>query len=165
MWHSDFDRSMKKVGRIVLTEVITECAGYFNLSNSALIHGMCAIVNESYPEPLFIKYGNSNYQAQKSFIWTGQMGVESPPDVVQLNKVLVANMETNDFDPNDSYLRRGENAIQGMISIVKRKRNRVPISPLGLKKISEKGSPSDEENSEDTGLFLAGLSPCTYLMY
>ena len=76
------------------------------------------------------------------------MGVESPPDVVQLKKELAENTETNDFDPNDSYLRRGENAIQGMISTVKRKRNRVPITPLGLKKISEKDSPSDEENTE-----------------
>ena len=57
-------------------------------------------------------------------------------------------METNKFDPNDSYLRRGENAIQGMESAVKRKRNREPITPLGLRRISKKDSPSDEENTE-----------------
>ena len=42
-------------------------------------------------------------------------------------------MESNDFDLNDSDLRRGDNVIQGLISNNKRKRNGTPITPLGLK--------------------------------
>ena len=61
-------------GRTILTEVIIECAQNFILSYSAMVSGMCAIVIESYPEPRFIKDGNSDYQAQKSVIWTSQMG-------------------------------------------------------------------------------------------
>ena len=57
-------------------------------------------------------------------------------------------METNDFGPNDSSLRRGENAIQSLMSNNKRKRNRIPRTPLGFKGITEEGSPADEENTE-----------------
>ena len=91
---------------------------------------MFAIVNESYPEPRCIKDGNSDFQAQKSVIWTSQMG-----DVVHMKEMLVDKMESNDFDPNDSDLRRGDNVIQGLISNKKRKINRIPRSPQGLKKI------------------------------
>ena len=56
-------------------------------------------------------------------------------------------MESNDFDPNDSDLRRGDNVIQSLISNKKRKRNRRPMTPLGLKRILE-GSPNAEENTE-----------------
>ena len=45
-------------------------------------------------------------------------------------------------------MRRGENAIQGMESNVKRKRHREPITPLGLKKLTKKDCPGDEENTE-----------------
>ena len=61
-------------GRFVIIEVITECSRKFIHSNEALFSGMCAIVNESYPEPNCIKDGNSDYQAQKSVIWRSQMG-------------------------------------------------------------------------------------------
>ena len=44
--------------RTILTEVIIECARNFTLGNGAMIHGMYAIVNESYPEPRFIKDRN-----------------------------------------------------------------------------------------------------------
>ena len=46
----------------------------------------------------------------------------------------MANLEPNNFDPSASYLRRGANAIQGMENTFERERNRVPITPLGLKK-------------------------------
>ena len=57
-------------------------------------------------------------------------------------------METKDFDPNDSALRSGENAIQCLMSNNKRKRNRIPRTPLRLKGITEEGSPGDEGNTE-----------------
>ena len=60
-------------GRTILTEVIIQCAQNFILSNEAMVSGICAIVIESYPEPRFIKDGNSDYQAQRSLIWTSQM--------------------------------------------------------------------------------------------
>ena len=129
-------------GRTILTELIIQCAQNFILSNEAMVSGICAIVIESYPEPRFIKDGNSDYQAQKSVIWTSQMG-----DSVQIKEELVEKIESNDVDPNDSSLRRGENAIQCLMSNYKRKRNGKPITPLGLKKIL-KGSPGDEEKTE-----------------
>ena len=117
------------------------------------------MVNESYPEPNCIKDGNSDYQAQKSVIWTSQMG-----KVVHTKEKLVDEMESNDFDPNDSDLRRGDNVIQGLISNKKRKRNRTPITPLGLKRILE-GSPGDEGNTEgsdsDSPAFNPTLPPST----
>ena len=63
-------------------------------------------------------------------------------------------MATNDSDicedPVASHLRRGANAIQGLISTSKRKRNRVPITPLGLQKVNEIDTSSDDhtEGSE-----------------
>ena len=120
---------------------------------------MYSMVNESYPEPNCIKDGNSDYQAQKSVIWTSQMG-----KVVHTKEKLVDEMESNDFDPNDSDLRRGDNVIQGLISNKKRKRNRTPITPLGLKRILE-GSPGDEGNTEgsdsDSPAFNPTLPPST----
>ena len=68
-------------------------------------------------------------------------------DVVHTKEKLVDEMESNDFNPNDSDLRRGDNVIQGLISNKKRKRDRTPITPLRLKMILE-GSPGDEENTE-----------------
>ena len=146
MWHRNLVLSTKKgkqEGRTVITEVIIECAQNFTLSKSAMISGMYAIVIESYPEPRFIKDGNSDYQAQRSVIWTSQMG-----NLVQIKKELVEKMETKDFDPNDSALRSGENAIQCLMSNNKRKRNRLPRTPLRLKGITEEGSPGDEGNTE-----------------
>ena len=56
-------------------------------------------------------------------------------------------MESNDFDLNDSDLRRGDNVIQGLISNKKRRMNRTPLTPLGLKRILE-GSHGTEDNIE-----------------
>ena len=47
-------------GRLVIKEVITECSRKFIHSNEKLVHSMYAIVNESYPEPICIKDGNSD---------------------------------------------------------------------------------------------------------
>ena len=54
-------------------------------------------------------------------------------------------METNDPDTSSRHLQRGANAIQGLISSSKRKRNKVPITPLGLQRINEMDSSSDED--------------------
>ena len=62
---------------------------------------MLAIANESYPEPGYIKDGNSDYQVQKTVIWTSAMG-----DIEDVKEKLVDKMESNDFDPNDPDLRR-----------------------------------------------------------
>ena len=56
-------------------------------------------------------------------------------------------MESNDFDPNDPVLRRGSNVLQGLMSNKKRRLNRIPRTPVGLKKILE-GIPGDEDNTE-----------------
>ena len=56
-------------------------------------------------------------------------------------------MDSNDFDPNDPIMRRGSNVIQGLISNKKRRMNRTPLTPLGLKRILE-GSPGAEVNTE-----------------
>ena len=42
------------------------------------------------------------------------------------------------------FLRRGANALQGLISSSKRKRNKVAVTPHGLQKINEMDSSSDE---------------------
>ena len=68
-------------------------------------------------------------------------------NVVHAKEKLVDEMESNDFDPYDSDLRRGSNVIQGLISNKKRRMNRTPRTPLGLKKILE-GSPGAEDNTE-----------------
>ena len=53
-------------GRLIIKEVINECSSKFTHSQEELVISMCAIVNESYPEPSYIKDGNSDYQAQKT---------------------------------------------------------------------------------------------------
>ena len=119
-------------GRLIIKEVISECSRKFIHSNEELVHGMCAIVNESYPEPSYIKDGNSDYQAQKTVIWTSIMG-----NIEDIKDKLVDEMEPNDFYPNDPILRRGSNVLQGLMSNKKRRLNRTPRTPLGLKKILE----------------------------
>ena len=114
-------------GRLVIKEVITECSRKFIHSNEKLVHSMYAIVNESYPEPICIKDGNSDYQTQKTVIWTSQMG-----NLEDTKEELVDEMQSNDFDPYDQDMRRGSNVIQGLISNKKRRLNRTPRIPLGL---------------------------------
>ena len=114
---------------------------------------MCAIVNESYPEPSYIKDGNSDYQAQKTVIWTSKMG-----NIEDIKDKLVDEMEPNDFDHNDPDLRRGSNVIQGLISNKKRRLNRTPRTPLGLKKILE-GIPGAEDNTEGSDSISPAFNP------
>ena len=76
--------------------------------------------------------------------WSDYMTSKTNLNAVQVKELLVDNMETNNTNPHASHLRRGANAIQGLESNFKRKRNRRPITPLGLKKINELDSSSDE---------------------
>ena len=76
------------------------------------------------------------------------MDQEGAPDTVNVTEILVDNMKTNDVNPNVSYMRRGATEIQNMLSEYKRKRNREPTTPAGLKLLNKKDSPSDEENTE-----------------
>ena len=64
---------------------------------------------------------------------------------IKFKELLVQDMETNDLDTSSRHLQRGANAIQGLISSSKRKRNKVPITPLGLQRINEMDSSSDED--------------------
>ena len=119
-----------------------ECSSRFTLSQEEMVMTMLAIANESYPEPRYIKDGNSDYQVQKTVLWTSAMG-----DIEDVKDKLVDKMESNDFDPNDPDLRRGSDVIQGLMSNKKRRLNRIPRTPVGLKKILE-GIPGDEDNTD-----------------
>ena len=68
-------------------------------------------------------------------------------DIEDVKDKLVDKMESNDFDSNDPDLRRGSNVIQGLMSNKKRRLNRIPRTPVGLKQILE-GIPGDEDNTE-----------------
>ena len=70
-------------------------------------------------------------------------------------------MLTNDSNAPTQYLRRGANSIKGLISSSERKRNRIPITSLGLKKINSLDSPSEEdtEGSESASLAFDPTSP------
>ena len=109
---------------------------------------MCAIVKESYPEPRYIKDENLDYQAQKTARWIGYIASKNALSAVQVKESLMENMATNLINPHTSHLRRGANAIQGLISSSKRKRNKEPITPLGLEKLNKVDSPSEEEYTE-----------------
>ena len=129
-------------GIIIIKEVINECSRKFIHSQEELAISMCAIVNESYPEPKCIKDGKSDYQAQKTVIWTSQMG-----NIEDTKDKLVDKMESNELHLNHPFLRRGCHATQGLVSNKKRMMNRTPRPPLGLKMILE-GIPGDENNTE-----------------
>ena len=70
-------------------------------------------------------------------------------------------MLTNDPNVSSEHLRRGANLLQGLISSSKRKRNRIPIIPLGLQEINEMDSSSDEktEGSESASPAFDPTSP------
>ena len=80
---------------------------------------------------------------------------------IKFKELLVQDMETNDLDTSSRHLQRGANAIQGLISSSKRKRNKVPITPLGLQRINEMDSSSDEdtEGSESASPAFDPTSP------
>ena len=142
-------------GRLIIKEVINECSRQFILSQEELVISMCAIVNESYPEPMCVKDGKSDYQAQKTVIWTSQMG-----NVKDTKEKLVDEMVSNVMSPNHPFLRRGCNATQGLVSNNKRKRNRTPRTPLGLKMILE-GTYDDENNTEGSDSDSPAFNPTT----
>ena len=103
MSHRIYEKGKSLIeGRNELKEVIMECSSRFTHSQEEMVMTMLAIANESYPEPGYIKDGNSDYQVQKTVLWTSAMG-----DIEDVKDKLVDRMESNDFDPNDSDLQRG----------------------------------------------------------
>ena len=117
------------------------------------------VSSESYPEPQYIKDGNSEYQAQKSVRWSDY--IKRNLNAVQVKEILVANMETNNTNPLASNLRRRANAIQGLESKFKRNRNRIPRTLLGLQKLTEFDSlrREDTEGSESASPAFNPTSP------
>ena len=95
---------------------------------------MMAIVRESYPEPKYIKDIESDYQVQRSVTWLDYSSDKKYLSTIRFKELLVRHMATNESDkftdPGASHLRRGANAIQGLIRTSKRKRNRVDCVPI-----------------------------------
>ena len=77
--------------------------------------------------------------------WSDYMTSKKNLNAVQVKELLVDNMETNNTNPHASHLRRGANAIQGLESNFKRRRNRIPRTPIGLEKLNKEDSPSEED--------------------
>ena len=148
------------VTRRNLIEVIKKCDENYVLSVDLVTRGMIDIVRESLPEFCNIKDFNSDFQVQRSITW---VDYTNRKHLTQLDfkEKLVDNMETNDPKIPEHYLRRGANAIQGLISSSKRKRNKIPITPHGIQKINEKDSSSDEntEGSETASPAFDPTSP------
>ena len=71
--------------------------------------------------------------------WSDYMTSKKNLNAVQVKELLVDNMETNNTNPHASHLRRGANAIQGLESNFKRRRNRIPRTPIGLEKLNKDG--------------------------
>ena len=110
---------------------------------------MFSIVKESIPELNYIKDFNSDFQVQRSVTWEEYTNKKNL-SALDVKDILVDNMNANDPYVPTQLLRRGANALQGLISSSKRKRNRIPVTPRGLQKIYEMESSSDEytESSE-----------------
>ena len=70
-------------------------------------------------------------------------------------------MLINDSNISSEYLRRGANSLQGLRSSSKRKKNRIPVTLLGLKKINNMDNSSDEytEGSESASPAFDPTSP------
>ena len=77
---------------------------------------MFAIIAESYPATHFVKDFKSDFQVMKSMAWNDFMTGENPANIKELRKLLLNNIEPNEYDPESRQLRRGENLIEGMIS-------------------------------------------------
>ena len=93
--------------------------------------------------------------------WSDYMTSKKNLNAVQVKELLVDNMETNNTNPHASHLRRGANAIQGLESNFKRRRNRIPRTPIGLEKLNKEDSPSEEdtEGSESASPAFDPTSP------
>ena len=131
-----------KVTRGHLIEVIKKCDVRFKHSVSVVSRGMIAIVMESIPELNYIKEFDSDYQVQRSVTWEEYTNKKNLT-ALDVKEILVENMTNNNPYVPTQFLRRGANALQGLISSSKRKRNKVPITPLELQKINEMDSSSD----------------------
>ena len=118
---------------------------------------MIMIVNESLPELCYIKDFDSDYQVQRS-VTLEQYQTKSHLSALNVKDIVVRNMTDNNPDLPTDYLWRGANAMQGLISSSKRKRNKIPITPFGLKKINSLDSLS-EEDTEGSESALPAFDP------
>ena len=133
-----------EVTRQRIIGVINKCDVKFTLSVRVVSDAMIMIVNESLPELCYIKDFDSDYQVQRS-ITLDQYQAKSHLTALNVKDIVVRNMTDNNPNLPTDYLRRGANALQGIISSSKRKRNKIPITPLGLKKINSLDSLSEED--------------------
>ena len=149
-----------EVTRKRVIEVINKCDVKFTHSVLVVSEAMIMIVNESIPELCYIKDFDSDYQVQRS-VTLKQYKNKSHLSALNVKDIVVRNMTDNNPDLPTDYLRRGANAMQGLISSSKRKRNKIPITPLGLKKINSLDSPSEEdtEGSESASPAFDPTSP------
>ena len=149
-----------EVTRQHIIDVINRCDVKFTLSVRVVSDAMIMIVNESLPELCYIKDFDSDYQVQRS-ITLDQYQAKSHLTALNVKDIVVRNMTDNDPNLPTDYLRRGANALQGIISSSKRKRNKIPITPLGLKKINSLDSLSEEdtEGSESASPAFDPTSP------
>ena len=110
---------------------------------------MIAIVRESLPELSYTKDYNSDFQVQRSITLDDYRNKRHMTSF-DIKESLVGHMLTNDPNILAKHLRRGANALQGLISSSKRQRNRIPVTPRGLQMINDMDSSSDEytEGSE-----------------
>ena len=136
------------VTRRNLIVAIKHCDANFRLSKEQVSRGILAIV-ESIPELSYIKDYNSDFQVQRSITsddYTNNRNMTS----VDIKESLVGQRLTNDSTIPSKHLRRGANALQGLISSSKRQRNKIPVTPRGLQMTNDMESSSDEysEGSE-----------------
>ena len=149
-----------EVTRRQLIEVINKCDRKFTHSVGVVSRAMISIVKESIPELNYIKDFDSDYQVQRSVAWK-EYTTKRNLSALDVKDILVGNMTDNDPYVPTQFLRRGANAVQGLISSSKRKRNKIPITPIGLQKINEMDSSSDEntEGSESASPAFNPTSP------
>ena len=149
-----------EVTRRRIIEAIKQCDISFRLSREQVSRGMIAIVTEPIPELTYIKDYNSDYQIQRSITvvdYTNKRRMTA----VGIKDALVNQIPVNDPTIPSNHLRRGANAIQGLISSSKRQRNKIPVTPHGLQTINDMENSSDEytEGSEDASPALDPTSP------
>ena len=149
-----------EVTRSQLIEVINKCEVKFTHSVLVVSRAMISIVKESIPELNYIKDFNSDFQVQRSVTWEEYTNKKNL-SALDVKDILVDNMNANDPYVPTQLLRRGANALQGLISSSKRKRNRIAITPHGLQKINEMDNSSDEntEGSESASPAFDPTSP------
>ena len=113
--HREHSQSLVSA-RKILVAVVSLCYNQYSFKNKQMRNTMFAIIAESYPATHFVKDFKSDFQVMKSMAWNDFMTGENPANIKELRKLLLNNIEPNEYDPESRQLRRGENLIEGMIS-------------------------------------------------